>query len=527
MSVLVEKGSFALTGGTGNQDVTLADSGLTPKVLFLWTTSQTATGFNQDIDIHIGAATGAAQDFSMGASVDDNVASANTGRRRASTRILHTSSDGNGTIDLEIDTVSFGAGTFRVNVQVNTRGTAQIIHYLVIGGTDLTNVRAGEMTLNTATGNQSTTTPGFQPDLVMFITATASSTSTAGAALALGAAKSSSERFYTSWVSDDSNAAGGNVGNVQKSTACIGGLNVGTPGSQEWEADFVSMDANGFTINITDAPGTGWILGWVAFKFSNSAFCDIGVETQPASTSSKSTTGLSVVPKGAIFFGGARASSASIDSGSTAGRLSIGASDGTHEGGVAIHDTDLADNTQVAQRTYTDKAYATMTADSTTTAEADCSFPGGGQFDLNWTVNEGTQREFIYIVFGDTEPAGDVEMSAATAGVATVAARLNEISAMSASMAGAATVASNLNLIESLSAAAAGSTAVVADLAFLETLSASIAGSTSTAALLNLILSLSASSSGSTACAAALAEFTSNNVAVLQQHHHRRYNRRG
>ena len=408
MALSCEKGTFALRTTAGSQTVNLVDTGLTPKLVILWVVNLTATGYGTPLNFAMGAATAAAQDVCFGMSSDDAAAASNTNRRRASTRILHCSSNGNGTSDIEVDTTSFNAGNFIVNVAANATGTAQIIHYLVIGGTDLTNVRVGEITLNTVTGNQSSTTPGFQPDLVLFWTCSASATSTANGAFSIGVAKSSSDRMYSCIVLDDGNAAGGNPGNVQKDTACIGSLDPATPANQEWEADFVSMDANGFTINITDAPGTGWLVGFIAMKFTNPAMCDIFKETQRTSTGTKVTSGLSVIPKGLFAWGGARAASASIDTGATAGRFSMGGADGTREGCIAIHDTDAADPTQVAQRPVDTKAFATMTADSTTTAEADLTaFGSDGSLTLDWTTADATARELQGVVFGDTLPAAD------------------------------------------------------------------------------------------------------------------------
>jgi hypothetical protein len=46
---------------------------------------------------------------------------------------------------------------------------ADIIHYIALGGTDITNAVASDFTMTTGSGTQDVTGLGFQPDFLMFL----------------------------------------------------------------------------------------------------------------------------------------------------------------------------------------------------------------------------------------------------------------------------------------------------------------------------------------------------------------------
>lgn len=112
----------------------------------------------------------------------------------------------------------------------------------------------GTFALNTSTGNQAITGLGFQPEVLIFysVIVTGDGLSTGGAAYKLyfGGAVSSSSRFAVGNVCND-NVSSGSHHSRQDNTKCMTSLvNAGTVFTA---ADFVSMNADGFTINVTTA----------------------------------------------------------------------------------------------------------------------------------------------------------------------------------------------------------------------------------------------------------------------------------
>ena len=97
------------------------------------------------------------------------------------------------------------------------------------------------------TGNKAITGVGFTPRIVRFTVASAGSTSTA--TFGVGAMTTGSQ-FYSA------SSADGSVGSRQTSTtACIGWLSAGST-TPSLLASYVSMDADGFTINVSTASST-------------------------------------------------------------------------------------------------------------------------------------------------------------------------------------------------------------------------------------------------------------------------------
>src|SRR3990167_5055521 len=84
--------------------------------------------------------------------------------------------------------------TLSIGIQMTA---AYRVHYLALGGTDLTNAAVGGWTTPGATGNQSVTGVGFQPDFILMLSMATTGTLpliTSGIGFGVGAAVSSSAR---------------------------------------------------------------------------------------------------------------------------------------------------------------------------------------------------------------------------------------------------------------------------------------------------------------------------------------------
>lgn len=143
--------------------------------------------------------------------------------------------------------------------------------------------KASVFTANTATGNQSVSGLGFTPKLVCFwggnLTADGSG---AGGNQFFGTAASSSQRFAVATAVDDG-VGTSNTGIDYEQNACIVLLTDGTP-TQDAKADFVSMDADGFTINWSDAPAAAVKVNYWAVGGADITNVEVGAWTGPTTT---------------------------------------------------------------------------------------------------------------------------------------------------------------------------------------------------------------------------------------------------
>jgi hypothetical protein len=163
--------------------------------------------------------------------------------------------------------------------------------------------KAGSFAQPGSTGNQSQSGFGFQPKVVLFwmsgLTADGSLPHTQ---FSWGAAASSSQRW---WVGGDTKDNNTDHSASRRFTAghCIGILDpVGTGGTILAEADFVSMDSDGFTINWTTVDATARIVNYLALGGSTLTNVFVGNDTTPSSAIPKAYTGVGFQPDAVFLF---------------------------------------------------------------------------------------------------------------------------------------------------------------------------------------------------------------------------------
>ena len=103
-------------------------------------------------------------------------------------------SNGTPTLGAEAELTSFDSDGFTLNWTTN-ESRADIIYYVALGGSDLTNALASSFTLTTGAGSQSVTGLGFQPDFLMFLSIDSASmdTNLTVASASIGFASSAAE----------------------------------------------------------------------------------------------------------------------------------------------------------------------------------------------------------------------------------------------------------------------------------------------------------------------------------------------
>jgi hypothetical protein len=398
MALNVKKGSFVANTATGNQAV--SGVGFQPQAIVLWATGQTATGYAANNALAVGFGVSSSQRRAMSYFDDDNAATSNSGRQTQTAQVLRPLSAGGPSDAAQADLVSLDADGFTVN-WVSLSPPAMIVHYMAFGGSSMIGAFVGDFTTGTGSGSQSVTGVGFQPGCVLFMGVGNGTGGNLDAKLGFGAAVSSSQRGAC-FISTDDNESGPMTNcSYQRTDKCIVLPNNTAPDTTDLEADFTSMDADGFTINKTTAAATSANIFFIAFQGGNYA---VGAETQKTSTGTKATTGLGFVPSGLLTFGIGQTASASLNTSFC--KLTMGGTDGTTNGCMWGASVDNVDPTETNRRTATDKLISHSTNPSTTNAEASLSSFDADGFTLDWTTADATAREFIYVAFGPGTASG-------------------------------------------------------------------------------------------------------------------------
>lgn len=392
-----------LTGGSSTGNLASTDPGFQPKALFTFAGLQTSDGAATDAQWSLGVSDGT-NTRSAGWNSDHNTASSDVTRYFSSTEQLRLMTAGSITANVTSTLTSLDATGFTQNWTTLTT-TSPKYNYLALGGSDLSNAKVGSFSANVSTGNQSVTGLGFQPDIVfLFVTLqTAAGSSNNNSQYCFGVMHSSGQ-----WVMGgkaQQNQATMNTSRFFQNDRCAI-VQATVANTYVWEASYVSMDSDGFTINIVTTDGSAFLIGYLAIKGGQ---WKVGTDTQKTSTGTKDITGIGFTPSGAIF--------GSVCGTTTAGandhyRMSFGVSTGTSNNtALFAGDQDAAANAIASTIMSSTKCLVMGTengATPTTNAEAAVSAMSNGTLTLNWTTADATARVFGYVIWGDNAaPATD------------------------------------------------------------------------------------------------------------------------
>jgi hypothetical protein len=425
MSFLVEQGTFTKATGaaTVSQTVTLANGSLTPKLLIMWATPQTAAGFSTPFSFAFGASSGASNSFSAAMASDNNVATSNAGRVM-STKALSILSTGTPTIVAECDLTSFGAGQFVLSWTTNN-ASAYVIHYAVFGGTDLTNVIVTSKTTVTGTGNKAYTGLGFQPTaMIMFSDGTtATGTATTGI-FNIGAAVSSTKRWASCLLATDATSCASSDLNkrTQRTDSCYVRMNASAVVDERY--DLVSFDSDGFTINqITHT--ANMIVGIIAIKGPS---VDLGTITKSTAGAPvvDTVSSMSFTPSWVFLNTWGLAASTSVSADAT---LAFGGMAGaSNRGHVWGYQKDITLNTVADNRNVTATAISGSTGPSTINFDGDFSAFSSTGFAVNWTTNNAVAAEICWLALGGANVTS-TQTQTATARITATAIKTQPVTA--------------------------------------------------------------------------------------------------
>jgi len=393
MTFLTEKGTFVKRTSTGT-DVISHSLGETPKIIILWTTAQTSTGFATEYIYSMGFSD-TSSNRGIGMSSEDAQTMSDTSKVTRTTDIMLILTE-NGVNEAQAAISAESSTNFTVNWTLNNGG-ADIIHYMLFAGDDITDFEVRGFTANTTTGNQTITTansPTDGYDFFMFLTTEGDDVNlTVNGQIGIGFATSASNEAAMV-VCSENNRGTADTGRFQKTDRCILQLVTNNATAVDAEAEFVSKTSTDFTINWVDAPATASIIQYMAIKGGNH---HVNSFTQRSGTGTQEITDAGFQPEGYMLASFCRTSNASpVDH----NILSFGGTDGTTEGVCAARDEDNVGTTAADTNESSADVFRSISPTADTVideANHDAMLSTG--FRLNFTTSANLDQIF-YWAFG-------------------------------------------------------------------------------------------------------------------------------
>lgn len=394
----VKQGTFVKNSALGAQSIT--GIGFQPKAVIFYWTRQTAVGYLASISSGYGFAADGAPITMAAVSTQalDNQATTDSNNAHYSTASIVLQNTASGGAVNNLGTITaFGADGFTVNW--SAAGTADIISYVALGGSDITNAKVGTTSMFALTGNSSVTGVGFQPDTAFLMSSVNGNTLNAvTAALRTGttfgfmsSASTATTQGSLSWGNRDARTATGYIGSIWSNTNYS---NLRAT-AIDVVATLGSWDVDGFTMNASAAPNLAHNVSWLALKGGKFR---LGSLAQPGATGNQVISGVGFQPL-AVMFASANLNSASGTLSTAAAKQSFGAGTVTSQSGQWIGSAGTI-NSDENMLLRNGTAVLLSTGPTTTNAAATLTALSADGFTLNWTQADATARNVLYIAMG-------------------------------------------------------------------------------------------------------------------------------
>lgn len=373
-----------------------------------------------------------------------------------------------GAIDGALDFSAFGADGFTLVVD-NAMPDSMRVHYMAIGGTDITNIDIGTFTEPGSVGTQDVTGPGFQPDCVIVIAATNNGadppTVGSDSALSFGVTAGSSPTNYVWAGGSNDAAAAAQALSYCRTGECLARLSGGIT-TVNGRAGITSWLSTGFQLTWSESSSAGARFIYAALKGGKYAVGDL--LTQTDTTTDIVESGLGFSPVGALFVSHCKTQSTS-DTAQDDDEWSMGAfSDASTERAMGSFDDDAADPSVVATAVEHDNVYVKIASDAVESS-MQCITVGSDGFTCEMTDAAAAQAFVWYLAVGTAA----AEYTGSSAGTGTASASLTALASYVGSSAGVCTPSAVLNG----ATAYAGSSAGVATCSGIADAAASYVGS--------------------------------------------------
>jgi hypothetical protein len=390
-------GTFAKSSTGGAQSIkhTL---GRTPKALLLWTVGATSATPTLDAVQAVGVSDGPGSSMTTAMSSHGGVAPSSSSRRLAPKAISLTRWD---LMTLaEADLSAWDETSFTLDWTTNVDTAPYSIHYAIMGGDAVTAKVVSWQTPTTAS-LKTVAGVGFQPDVVLhfhsgwFFTAAPPATIT-NAGFGLGMMdRSGSQCAVHVRASDAKNPT--LTARAQRTDASLYVTHEVGPIVTK-QASFVTMDADGFTMNFTTSNSSAsqifsLALGGVRGKVGSF------VKTTGSAPSQEPIGGVGMKP-GLVLLSSV---ADTVESAITVDqmRYGLGAADGAHAAATALFDTHGLATSSAGSMDFAGTAFAKVNnATGMVDARADVQSLDADGFTLDWTVNDAVATQLCYVALG-------------------------------------------------------------------------------------------------------------------------------
>jgi hypothetical protein len=400
------KGTITARTTTGSQAYT--GVGFTPKIVLFWWGLQTAEGTTAPAGTGFGVACNPSgvtfQQWAVSYAADNAAASSNEGASTSTAACIDILSVGSGAAGGHTGTAAvtaMGSDGFTLN-WTDAATSAWIIHYLAIGGTDITACAAGSFNSPATVGasSQDVTSLSFQPSTLLIANHQGNAGNRTGGGVNLGVATGASEQWAYGFNGTDAaaDAALGGAFDAANIVAAPSAAGTTSPGTWNWRGALDSFLSNGFRIAWSQNAAARPMLYLAVAGMRAKA----GSDSTRTTTGDQDTTGPGFTPKAVLLAGMGQASGTSYpDLTSTELLTNIvgGFDDGGREGAVCTNNDDAAATMATRTRTSTSKAYVEQNHAGTVTVDADGSMVGTG-FRLSYTTVKATASAFGYLALG-------------------------------------------------------------------------------------------------------------------------------
>jgi hypothetical protein len=354
MALSAKVGSFDTGTDAVSSSVIVTGVGFQPSAIMFWwsgrTGSSDAVG-SAHIQRGFGCATSSTSRRAVASRSEDAAATSDVSRAGYDSACVVVMSPTSAAIDGLLDFASFDSDGFTLTVDDQFTASYRI-HYLALGGADLTNATTGSFSTAAGTGDEAYTGVGFQPDCVIFLAPNTNTLNSAqgGGEMCIGAAVDASNQAV--WYGD-AIAVSGTMATINYCRA--GECYVNSSSSATTiRASLSTMDADGFTLNFSEAAAATTVF-YLALRGGRYAVGDIST---PANTTPFAETSVGVgTPVAAMFVSAGKVEDAE-DTPSVHDRWSLGAA--------------TSSSAQVAMGTWEENG--TADAENATAVEHDAVF---------------------------------------------------------------------------------------------------------------------------------------------------------
>ena len=299
MALDVETGYF--TKDSSNVDATTQEitTGFTPKAIIMWSNVRTTTTdetSEDDSGVSYGFSDGTNDRAEYGGG-DHGSGSADAHSSLRDDAVFVELGFNSNTVEARAS-IAFGTDKFTLTWDVASV-TASIIHYIIYGGADLTDVDVDHVALTAGTGSQSVATSINTADIVFFAGIAQTTIPNEGSRIGIsyGAAISSTKEFCSNWKMDNGDTIGIHSGSFNND-ACIR-IHATNGTTIIGEADFTNFTSSGFDLNKTD-DFNGRIAIYLTMKGGQ---WEVGDDVAKITTTGTKTYTTAFQPEGVMIYG--------------------------------------------------------------------------------------------------------------------------------------------------------------------------------------------------------------------------------